>query len=67
MSGFRPAEVMVVIMVSPESRSSEKFIGMGNIQGQIQGKSSASSAQDQQEVLDIAQEFLGMSTVMGQI
>lgn len=42
MPDFRPAEIGVIIMVNAESKSSDKFIGMGNIQGQIQGKSSAS-------------------------
>lgn len=71
MPGFRPAEMVVIIMVSPESRSPDKFIGMGSIQGQIQGKLSASPGEDevhiQQEVSDIAQEFLSRSTVMRHI
>lgn len=41
MPGFRPAELVVIIMVSQEFRSPDKFIGVGNIQSQIQGKSSA--------------------------
>lgn len=42
MPGSRPAELVKIKIVSPESRSPNKFIGMRSIQGQMQEKSSAS-------------------------